>query len=53
MATKEQATEALQNGTTHEDVLAISTVNPAYLKLAQSKLVRQRYIKIILEKNRS
>ena len=34
MNSKEEASDALQNGLSHPDILALSTANPAYIKLA-------------------
>ena len=40
MNTKEEASEVLLNGIIHPDILALTSVNPAFIKLAQSKIVR-------------
>ena len=34
MSSKEEASAALKNGPEHSDILALSLVNPAYIKFA-------------------
>jgi len=44
--TKEQADQAIQEAPSNEKILGISLVSPAYVKLAQAKHVRKKYLKI-------
>ena len=44
-SSKEDATKCLAQAPTHEDVEEISLVKPAYIKFAQSREIRNKFLK--------